>query len=115
MSYAGTYGPDETCEHDQYRRNCWHCNGAVERFRREYSLRQAHPSDAKNIRPETRVITVYDAKCPNQLCSWSRHGVESKTMIEADLSSHVAECEHVATEWASASDIKLEAFGRRYR
>ena len=26
MSYAGTYGPDETCRHDQYWRSCRECS-----------------------------------------------------------------------------------------
>ncbi len=26
MSYAGTYGPDETCKHDSYWRSCMFCS-----------------------------------------------------------------------------------------
>ncbi len=97
MSYAGTYKP---CPHDMYDRNCPECNGANARFQREYPLRMQHPDDARSITWSSRVITVYDAECPNSLCDWARHGVDNLDRLQADIEVHIQPHEQVARDWA---------------
>lgn len=51
MSYAGTYGPSETCKHDRYGRNCGACEherGRV-RYDSELPARLAHPAEAHAV------------------------------------------------------------------
>ena len=113
MSYAGVYGPDETCVHDCYIRNCWRCNGRVEQFAREYPAVQQHPGLAQAITISVRTVEVYSASCPSPACGWTRHAEFDRAKVEADIQAHIKHCQEVASSWADASDIKAEAQQRR--
>lgn len=114
MSYAGTYGADETCPHDSYWRSCRYCSGIgprptpvqITQARLDQALRKAHylahPSDVRKIVPEERTIVVYDARCPNPACEWKRSGV-SLPEIEDALRVHLEGAERVAHEWAGVN------------
>jgi hypothetical protein len=112
MSYAGTYGPDETCQHDCYRQNCWRCNGSVERFARELPERLSHPAAAASIVIITRTITVYDASCPSSICVWTTSGISDEAAAKQAVDNHIADCRKVADDWASSPDMRFEATSR---
>ena len=111
MSYAGLYGPDETCEHDTYRKNCWKCNGTVERFAREYPEHLAHEQKLLNALGETekliksRQVTVYDVYCPG--CSLSRT-FPVLNAAQDWLEEHTNRVEKVVREWRNSPEIFAE-------
>lgn len=47
MSYAGTYGPDETCRHDTYWRSCAECSLVGPRATAEQSRAAREAWDAR--------------------------------------------------------------------
>jgi hypothetical protein len=111
MSYAGTYGPSETCPHDCYWKSCEYCSGIgpcptpvqIAQARENQAQRKkhylTHPDDARRVVPKERHVVVYDAYCGNPGCEWIRMGV-SKEKLESDMATHLASAEHVARQWA---------------
>ena len=106
MSYAGTYGPDETCEHDTYRPSCWKCNGAVERFVQDLPRRVAHAAVVDDGTVTERTVVVYDASCPG--CP-GRGSFPAAEQAEAWLTDHRASVHEVAADWSSDHPLMLEA------
>lgn len=114
MSYAGTYGADETCPHGTYWRSCDYCNtlgprpaaDQIAALRENQALRKknylAHPDDVLHITVSSRVITVYDAKCPNPSCSWGRVGI-SKEALDAAIDEHMEAATRVAHQWRNVN------------
>lgn len=112
MSYEGTYGPDETCDHGRYGRNCELCNGAVERFARQRRDRIDHPAEAARIQIEARPTVLYTASCPSPVCQWRRGPTEDRRRLEEELAAHVGLATEVAGEWASETELLGEAVRR---
>lgn len=63
MSYAGTYGPDETCRHDTYWRSCADCSEVGPK---------ATPEQVRKAR-EKRLAAVEAAKQERQRKANERH------------------------------------------
>lgn len=63
MSYAGTYGPDETCRHDRYWRSCADCSEVGPRATAEQS-RKAR---------ERRLAAAAEADAEAERISAERH------------------------------------------
>lgn len=108
MSYAGTYGPDETCEHDRYRKNCWRCNGSVERFARELPMHQRHAEVVERTPPTVREypVIMYRAHCEGCGTTVTK-GDRDKAQEWAD--KHAAHVLEVAASWAGEDEMMVEA------
>lgn len=110
MSYAGTYGAAMTCEHDNYRPNCWRCNGSVARFARELPEREAHVAALPDEAPVAeRVVTLYDASCPG--CTWRRDGLDTKEAAASAYAAHAHNQRKVLADWHG--DVAMIAEARR--
>lgn len=111
MSYAGVYGPEETCEHDSYRKNCWKCNGTVERFVTELPK---HIEHERKLEPyvgydppiRERLVPIYEVSCP--ACKLSRE-FNSRDEAVAWFTSHVVRVQSIAREWRNSPEIFAEA------
>lgn len=110
MSYAGTYGPDETCEHDSYWRSCWKCNGDVERFVEDYPRHMAH---AEAVKPALggesfvaeHVVTMYEASCPG--CE-ARRTFRTKAEAISWYSAHANRVRDTARNWRNSPEMMAE-------
>lgn len=110
MSYAGTYGPDETCEHDSYWRSCWRCNGDVEHFVADYSKHMEHeravePTVGQEPSIQEHVVTMYEASCPG--CD-ARRTFHTKREAIVWYCAHVERVQTIARNWRNSPDMLAE-------
>jgi predicted small metal-binding protein len=114
LSYAGTYGADETCPHDTYWKSCAYCSTLGPKPTRQQiaDLRAhqverkkaylQHPDAVRSILGIERVIVVYDASCPSMDCGWSRSNV-SREELDKAIQTHLEFAQHVAMTWANVN------------
>lgn len=107
MSYAGEYGPDETCVHDNYRPNCWRCNGRPARFAREYEQREQHVAAMLDMPVKTTPRVVYDVQCPAK-CGWAPKGLPSEEAAQVAYRDHRERERAVLADWRADGEMWAE-------
>lgn len=107
MSYAGEYGPADTCEHALYRRNCWRCNGDVQRFAREFPEHESHVAALPEEPPITeRVVVLYETSCPG--CSFCPGTFSSREAAEKAWRDHADRARATLAEWRADEEMWAE-------
>jgi hypothetical protein len=59
-----------------------------------------HPEHARSITVHARTITVYSARCLAPDCGWQRTNRFSLEILEAEMQSHIMQCDRIAAQWA---------------